>query len=39
MQELIMSDDFTDVTIVSDDKMEIKAHRNVLSASSVQSSF
>ena len=34
MQELIMSDAFTDVTIVSDDKKEIKAHRNVLSASS-----
>ena len=34
MQELIMSGDFTDVTIVSDDKKKIKAHRNVLSASS-----
>ena len=31
MQEMLGSDDFKDVTLVSDDKQSIKAHRNILS--------
>ena len=34
MQEMITSENFTDVTIVTDDKKTIKAHRNILSACS-----
>ena len=34
MQEMMTSEDFTDVTLVSDDKKSIKAHRCVLSACS-----
>ena len=34
MQEMMTSGDFADVTLVSDDKRSIKAHRNVLSACS-----
>ena len=34
MQDMMTSDDFTDVTLVSDDKQSLKAHRNVLSACS-----
>ena len=34
MQEMIASENFTDVTIVTDDKKTIKAHRNILSACS-----
>ena len=34
MREMMTSDDFTDVTLVTDDKKTIKAHRNVLSACS-----
>ena len=34
MQEMMTSDDFTDVTLVSDDKQSLRAHRNVLSACS-----
>ena len=34
LHELISSNLFTDVTLVSDDKKKIKAHRNILSASS-----
>ena len=30
MREMMTSDDFTDVTLVTDDKKTIKAHRNVL---------
>ena len=32
MQEMITSENFTDVTIVTDDKKTIKAHRNILGA-------
>ena len=34
MREMMKSDDFTDVTLVTDDKKTIKAHRNILSACS-----
>ena len=34
MQEMMMSDDFTDVTLISDDVKQMKAHRNILSACS-----
>ena len=34
MHEMMASDDFTDVTLVTDDKKTIKAHRNILSACS-----
>ena len=34
MREMMTSDDFTDVTLVTDDKKTIKAHRNILSACS-----
>ena len=34
LQEMIISDDFTDVTLVTDDMRQIKAHRNILSACS-----
>ena len=34
LQEMFMSPNFSDVTIVCDDQKKIKAHRNVLSASS-----
>ena len=34
MQEMMISLDFADVTLVSDDKQAIKAHRNILSACS-----
>ena len=34
MQGMLISDSFTDVTLVSDDKQSIKAHRNILSACS-----
>ena len=34
MKEMMTSDNFTDVTLVSDDKQTIKAHRNILCASS-----
>ena len=32
MQEMMTSENFTDVTLVTDDKKAIKAHRSVLSA-------
>ena len=34
MQGMLISDSFTDVTLVSDDKKSIKAHKNILSACS-----
>ena len=34
MKEMMKSEDFADVTLVSDDKKIIKAHRNILSACS-----
>ena len=34
MREMMTSEDFTDVTLVTDDKKTIKAHRNILSACS-----
>ena len=34
MEGLITSDNFKDVTLVSDDKKTIKAHRNILSSCS-----
>ena len=34
MQDMMTSENFTDVTIVTDDKKTIKAHRNILSACS-----
>ena len=35
MREMMTSDDFTDVTLVTDDKKTIRAHRNILSACSL----
>ena len=32
MQDMMVSEDFADVTLVSDDKIKVKAHRNILSA-------
>ena len=34
LKELSSDDSFTDVTLVTDDKKQIKAHRNILSACS-----
>ena len=34
MEHLMTSDDFTDVTLISDDKKSMKTHRNILSACS-----
>ena len=34
MQNMMQTDNFTDVTLVTDDKKSIKAHRNILSACS-----
>ena len=34
MQELMMNEDFSDVTLVTEDKMQIKANMNILSACS-----
>ena len=34
LKEMMTSNDFADVTLVCDDKKEIKAHRNILSACS-----
>ena len=34
LQQMITTDDFKDVTLVSDDDKQIKAHRNILSACS-----
>ena len=34
MQKMLICDDFKDVTLISDDKKPIKAHRNILSACS-----
>ena len=34
LKEMRSDDSFTDVTLVTDDKKQIKAHRNILSASS-----
>ena len=34
MKDLMISSDFADVTLVTDDKQQIKAHRNILSACS-----
>ena len=34
MEHLMTSDDFTDVTLIADDKNSMKAHRNILSACS-----
>ena len=34
LREMITSHEFTDVTLVTDDKQQIRAHRNILSACS-----
>ena len=34
MKEMMMSEDFADVNLVTDDKKTVKAHRNILSACS-----
>ena len=34
MMKEMMNDDFTDVTLVSEDKKQIRAHKNILSACS-----
>ena len=34
MKDMIINDDFSDVTLVSEDNNHIKAHRNILSACS-----
>ena len=34
MKELLMNEDFSDVTLVTEDKKQIKANINILSASS-----
>ena len=34
LKEMMTSSDFADVTLVTDDKQQIKAHRNILSACS-----
>ena len=34
MKDLMISSDFADVTLITDDKQQIKAHRNILSACS-----
>ena len=34
MKELMMNEDFADVTLVTEDKKQIKAHINILSACS-----
>ena len=34
MKEMMLDNDFTDVTLVSEDRKHIRAHKNILSASS-----
>ena len=34
MREMISTSEFADVTLVTDDKQQIRAHRNILSAAS-----
>ena len=34
MKDLMMNEDFSDVTLVTEDKKQIKAHNNILSACS-----
>ena len=34
LKEMLTSSDFADVTLVTDDKQQIRAHRNILSACS-----
>ena len=34
LSEMMISSEFSDVTLVTDDKQQIKAHRNILSACS-----
>ena len=34
MQDMMKFNDFTDVTLITDDKKPIRAHRNILSANS-----
>ena len=34
MKELMMNDDFNDITLITEDKKHIKAHKNILSACS-----
>ena len=34
LNEMMLSSEFTDVTLVTDDKRQIRAHRNILSAAS-----
>ena len=34
MKELMMNEDYADVTLVTEDKKEVKAHMNILSACS-----
>ena len=34
LSQMMISSEFSDVTLVTDDKQQIKAHRNILSAAS-----
>ena len=39
LNDMMLSSEFADVTLVSDDKQQIRAHRNILSAASPVAQF